>query len=363
MEKTLTEVPPNTDEAGHAGDIKQRTLEIPTSATPKEKLAIESKESNDASPQEAEAQNGHEQTTPTPLHSVFTRRQRIFIMVMTTLAAFFSPLSGQIYFPAIPDLAASYHTTTGRINLTITTYMILQGLAPTVMGSFGDGTGRRPAYIVAFALYFAANVGLATQRSYGALLALRCLQSAGSSGTVALAYGVVADVSTAAERGKYLGPVAAGAMVAPAIGPTIGGLLAKFLGWRAIFWFLAIISGVYLLMYALFMPETSRKVVGDGSIPPDRWYNMSPLQWWNARKRSKTETEAERAAQGLRERPKFHFPNPWHSIRVLGEKDILAIILFIAVGMVAMICLLASMSPIFQEIYGFSALQVGFCYM
>jgi hypothetical protein len=72
-----------------------------------------------------------------PLHSAFTRRQRLFVVVMTALASFFSPLSGQIYFPAIPQLASDYHTTTGKINLTITTYMILQGLAPTIMGTFG----------------------------------------------------------------------------------------------------------------------------------------------------------------------------------------------------------------------------------
>ena len=105
---------------------------------------------------------------PAPLHTVFTRPQRLFIVVMTTLASFFSPLSGQIYFPAIPDIANDYHTTTARINLTITTYMILQGLAPTIMGTFGDTTGRRPAYILTFTIYLAANIGLAVQNSYAA---------------------------------------------------------------------------------------------------------------------------------------------------------------------------------------------------
>lgn len=195
-----------------------------------------------------------------PLHTVFTRSQQILIVTMITLGSFFSPLSGQIYIPANADIAKDYHTTTGRINLTITTYMILQGLAPTIVGTFGDTTGRRPAYLIAFSIYFAANIGLATQKSYAALLVLRCFQSAGSSGTNALAYGVIADIATLAEeRGKYLGPAAAGVMVASALGLTIGGLLAKTLDWRAIFWFLAIISGSYVVIFALFMPETSRK--------------------------------------------------------------------------------------------------------
>jgi len=94
-----------------------------------------------------------------PLHTVFTRPQRTFIVIMITLGSFFFPLSGQIYFPAIPDIANDYQTTTGRINLTITTYMILQGLAPTIIGTFGDTTGRRPAYILTFAIYLGPTSG------------------------------------------------------------------------------------------------------------------------------------------------------------------------------------------------------------
>lgn len=65
-------------------------------------------------------------------------------------------------------------------------------------------------YIVAYVLYIGANTGLALQNSYVALLVLRCLQSAGSSGTISLAFGVVADVSTSSERGTYVGWAASG---------------------------------------------------------------------------------------------------------------------------------------------------------
>jgi len=60
---------------------------------------------------------------------------------------------------------------------------------------------------VANVIYLAANLGLAFSESYAALFLLRCLQSTGSSGAVALALGVVADISTSAERGSYMGIV------------------------------------------------------------------------------------------------------------------------------------------------------------
>lgn len=334
-------------------------------------IDIENQSLNDASPTDPNTIKNTE-SNQAPLHSAFTRRQRLFVVTMTALASFFSPLSGQIYFPAIPQLANDYHTTTGKINLTITTYMILQGLAPTIMGTFGDTTGRRPAYIVTFTIYFAANIGLATQNSYAALLVLRALQSAGSSGTVALGYGVIADVCTPAERGKYLGPVAAGIMLAPAIGPTVGGLLAQYLGWRSIFWFLSIISGVYLAAYTVFMPETARKVVGDGSIVPTDWWVMSPIQVFRARKEMKKATEEGRKGEldemrkkalELAKKRKFRFPNPLTSVLILRNKDAAIIISFIAIGMTVLLDMLASMPILFGDVYGFDSFKVGLCYM
>jgi MFS family permease len=82
--------------------------------------------------------------------------------------------------------------------------MIFQALAPTLFGELADSMGRRPVYILLFIIYLGANVGLALQRSYAALLILRMLQSTGSSGVIALANGVVADISHAGERGMYM---------------------------------------------------------------------------------------------------------------------------------------------------------------
>lgn len=53
-------------------------------------------------------------------------------------------------------------------------------------------------------IYSAANIGLALQNNYAALMVLRCLQSAGSSGTAALANAVVSDIITSQQRGAYV---------------------------------------------------------------------------------------------------------------------------------------------------------------
>lgn len=313
-------------------------------------------------------------------YSAFTKGQKRLIVAMITLASFFSPLSGQIYYPVMPALAQNYYLTNALINLTITTYMVLQGLAPAFLGTFADTSGRRPAYILAFTIYTAANIGLALQNSYAALMVLRCIQSAGSSGTISFGYRVIADIATPAERGSYIGPMAAGVMLAPALGPVIGGLLAKFLGWRSVFWFLVIVSGGYLVAYVLFVPETARCIVGDGGVLPKEAWRRSGLQLWQERKKVKQTAihgvdvhnggdAARNTANGdpvrtATERDsKLRFPNPLKSFAILLEPDALILISSIGLLMLANIALLTSTPALFSEIYGFNALQIGLCFL
>lgn len=154
-----------------------------------------------------------------PPYSVFTLKEKRLIIFLTAWAGFFSPLSANIYFPALNALAADLHVSNSLINLTLTSYMIFQGIAPTIFGDLADGAGRRPAYLIGFTIYIAANIGIATQNSFAALFVLRCLQSTGSSATVALGSGVVADISTSAERGTYMGWATAGKSTSPNIAP------------------------------------------------------------------------------------------------------------------------------------------------
>lgn len=306
-----------------------------------------------------------------PVYSAFSTWKKRYIVIMVTWAAFISPMSANIYFPALNPLRVDLNVSTTLINLTLTSYMIFQGLAPTIFGDLGDMAGRRPAYILAFVVYLGANIGLALQNSYAALFVLRCLQSTGSSGAIALGYGVVADISTSSERGKYMGIVGAGTMMGPALGPVIGGILAQFLGWRSIFWFLVIVAGCFLFLFALTVPETGRNVVGNGSIPPQGW-NMSFMEWWRLRKQEKSANglsrsntaEGRRLAQAeLAKGRKLRWPNPLRTVHIILEKDTAVVLFYNALIYTAFYDIMASIPQLFQEIYHFNDLQIGLCYL
>ncbi|GAB7366778.1 hypothetical protein MBLNU230_g0731t1 [Neophaeotheca triangularis] len=325
--------------------------------------------SEDTNPQDLESL--HTAPTNTPPWSIFKPNQKRFIVFMVALAGFFSPLSANIYFPALNTLAAEFNVSDSIINLTLTSYMIFQGLAPTIFGDLADMAGRRPAYIVGFAIYTGANIGLALCDSYAALLVLRCLQATGSSGTIALASGVVADVATSAERGIWMGWAQSGPMVAPAIAPVLGGIFAEFLGWRWIFWFLLILTAVFIIPFLITFPETGRNVVGNGSIPPQGW-NMSLLSYLSARKARQNapplertlSRESNRAAQAkLASKRRLRFPNPLNTLHVILEKDVALLLFYNSIVYTAFYDVMASWPNMLEETYNYDSLQIGLCFL
>lgn len=114
-------------------------------------------------------------------YSCFSQRQKTCISFIASFSAMFSGLSSFIYYPVVNAISRSLHVSIELINLTITSYQIVSGIAPSILGDLADQSGRRPVCLIAFTLYFAANLGLALQNNYIALVVLRCLQSAGAS--------------------------------------------------------------------------------------------------------------------------------------------------------------------------------------
>ena len=302
----------------------------------------------------------------TTVHSVFSKHTKRFIVFMTALAAMVSPMSSQIYVPVLYALSEYYRVTITHINLTVTTYMIVQGLAPSFMGTFADVGGRRPAYILCFSIYVLANLGLALQDNYAALLVLRAMQSAGSSATVSIGYGVMSDIATPAERGRYMGVMGAGQRSSLSLGPILGGLLYQGFGWRSIFWFLVTFGGGYLAVYVMSMPETSRKLVGNGSIPlPSRW-KMSGFQCLAAN-REKKKASVEKCAedQKPRENQKLSLSmfNPLTSLAIFKDKAATINILHLSLAYSSTIAIQTSTANLFGQLYGLDTMKIGLCYM
>lgn len=223
------------------------------------------------------------------------------------------------------------------------------------MGSFSDNYGRRPAFLICFSIYVCANIGLAVQNNYAALMVLRCLQSSGSSGTIAIGTAAVADLATRADRGKYIGYASMGITLGPALGPIIGGLLDHFLGWKAIFWFLVIFSGCFLTVIAIVFPETCRAVVGNGSVPPPRWDR--PLIPIMAATVPPNQVDYSTIQVGHKR------PNPIASVTILRDPESGLLLMVCGLMFAGYMAVVSTLSTKLASIYHFNTIQVGLCYL
>ena len=232
-----------------------------------------------------------------------------------------------------------------------------------MIAGFADSMGRRPAYIICFVIYLAANLGLALQNSYPALMVFRCVQSGGSSSTVALANGLVGDIITSTERGSYIAYASLGSMLGPSLSPIIGGLISQYLDWHWLFWFLLIFGGTFFVFLFLFQPETCRQVVDDGSIPPPL-LNWSVTDWIRHRhRRSRGEPVEREKMIDLRENNTTRFPNPLPSLKVLLDKETALILIAIAFIFACLYALMTGSTTSFQEIYHFNSIEVALMYL
>lgn len=217
--------------------------------------------------------------------------------------------------------------------------------------------------MVCFIIYIAADIALALQNNYTALLILRMAQSAGSSGTVALANAVVADVATSAERGVYIGITSLTGILAPSLGPILGGIISQYAGWHWIFGFLGILAGVFFIPMLLFFPETCRAIVGDGTIPPPKW-NRSYLNHVNEKKRQKFGIEPDYAERNaLAAKRRIRFPNPLATLVVATEKEAACILFFAGIVYAGFYAVISALPSQMKSIYGYNDLIVGLVYL
>ncbi|TFY83415.1 hypothetical protein EWM64_g590 [Hericium alpestre] len=185
--------------------------------------------------------------------------QKSVVLFIVASASLIAGLASNIYNPAINQIIQELHATSGEISLSLSLFILFQGVVPLLWSALSELRGRKIVYVTSIAISVVGCIVAAEAHSIGVLIGMRCLQAVGSSAVMAIGAATLADIYEPAERGKMMGIYYAAPQLGPSLGPIVGGVLTQLLSWRATFWFLVIFMSCTLVMFTFFFRDTYRR--------------------------------------------------------------------------------------------------------
>lgn len=185
-------------------------------------------------------------------------------------SGFMEFLDGTVINTALPRMAQSFHVHPVDLNLGITAYMVMLAAAIPLSGWAADRFGGRNVFACAIAVFTLASVFCGLSRGLWSFFAARILQGIGGAMMVPVGRLIVLRVTPKAEIMRATALITWPALVAPILGPLVGGFLTTYASWRWIF-FLNVPIGLLGLVATFVIirvdrPETPRQLDLPGAI-------------------------------------------------------------------------------------------------
>jgi DHA1 family bicyclomycin/chloramphenicol resistance-like MFS transporter len=178
------------------------------------------------------------------------------LAVLLAVLGMLGPFSIDTYIPAFSAISQSLQATPVQMQQTLSAYLFGFAFMNLFHGALSDSFGRRPVILWGLALFTLASLGCALSQTVGQLIFFRALQGLSTGAGIVVSRAVVRDMFPPADAQKVMSQITIFFGVAPAVAPIIGGLIAEYLDWHAIFWFLV---GVGIVLWAAnwrLLPET-----------------------------------------------------------------------------------------------------------
>lgn len=183
---------------------------------------------------------------------------RLGLLVILGGLTAFAPMSIDMYLPALPAIERDFDAASGAAQLTLAAFFLGLALGQSFYGPLADRYGRKPPLYGSMLVFIVATVGCALAPTIDSLVALRFLQALGTCAGAVIARAIVRDLFDVREATRVYSMLMLVMGLAPTLAPFVGGYVATWAGWRAIFLVLAGIGVVFLLGVHFLVPETHR---------------------------------------------------------------------------------------------------------
>jgi DHA1 family bicyclomycin/chloramphenicol resistance-like MFS transporter len=191
----------------------------------------------------------------TPSSQAAPHAGRRHVLAILSALMGFASISTDFYLPAMPSMAEQLGADAGKVEYTISGFLIGFSLGQLLWGAISDKYGRRVPVAIGLVLFVIGSAGCAMSQSVEAMIAWRILQALGACAGVVLSRAMVRDLYEGPRAAQMLSTLIAVMAIAPLLAPIIGGQIDALAGWRAIFWTLVVL-GLLALAGLLSLPET-----------------------------------------------------------------------------------------------------------
>ncbi len=190
------------------------------------------------------------------------------IIIGVVLGGFmaFASLSTDVYLPAMPQMQIDLQ---GDVELTVTGFLIGFSIAQLIWGPISDRFGRKLPLFLGLILFIIGSAACAMSNTITEIVFARIIQALGACVGPMLSRAMVRDMFGRIKAAEMLSTLMILMAIAPIVGPLVGGQLLVVSTWHSIFWMLAVI-GIIMLLLLFKLPET---------LPKEKRNNAS---LWNA---------------------------------------------------------------------------------
>src|SRR5882672_672070 len=169
------------------------------------------------------------------------------IALAVTLATFMGVLDTSIANVSLPHIAGSLSAGTDESTWVLTSYLVSNAIVLPLSGWISSIIGRKRFYMSCVAIFTVSSLLCGLAPNLGMLIFFRILQGAGGGGLQPSEQAILADTFPPAKRGMAFAVYGIAVVMAPAIGPTLGGWITDNYSWRWIF-FVNIPVGILSLL-------------------------------------------------------------------------------------------------------------------
>ncbi|KAH6620128.1 major facilitator superfamily domain-containing protein [Boeremia exigua] len=188
------------------------------------------------------------------------------------------------------DVAETYDVGLSQVALTTGLYMLGLGLGSVVASPTAILWGKRPVYLVAIVLFTLSSVWCALSPNYASLVIARIVQGFAVSPVECLPSATIAEIFFLHERAYRLGVYTLLLLGGKNLIPLVSAAIVQSLGWRWVFWVIAIVVGVSFFLIFFFVPET----------------------FWDRTPRARGRSHARSRSHSPRRHNHFHLPSRHH---------------------------------------------------